>query len=118
MVTEHAALKAREPFEQIQDFIGQAVQDGRRIDSVERDLMCYVLALDYSVLSSYAGVARTMGARSLRPASPSSEDTANDRRRPLGLEIRRLHRRALGCREAPPSALVRSRDQPPGQPGE
>jgi len=53
MVTEQAALKAQEQFEQIQDFIGQAVRDGRRIDSVERDLMCYLLALGYSLLSSY-----------------------------------------------------------------
>jgi hypothetical protein len=53
MVTERAALKAQEQFEQIQDFIGQAVQDGRRIDSVERDLMRYLLALGYSLLSSY-----------------------------------------------------------------
>jgi hypothetical protein len=53
MVTEQAALKAQEQFEQIQDFIGQAVQDGRRIDSVERDLMGYLLALGYSLLSSY-----------------------------------------------------------------
>jgi hypothetical protein len=53
MVTELAALKAQEQFEQIQNFIGQAVQDGRRIDSVERDLMRYLLALGYSLLSSY-----------------------------------------------------------------
>jgi hypothetical protein len=53
IVTEQAALKAQEQFEQIQNFIGQAVQDGRRIDSVERDLMRYLLALGYSLLSSY-----------------------------------------------------------------
>jgi hypothetical protein len=53
MVTEQAALKAQERFEQIRDFIGQAVRDGRRIDSVERELIGYLLALGYSLLSSY-----------------------------------------------------------------
>lgn len=53
MVTELVGLKPQEQFEQIQKFIGQAVQDGRRIDSVERDLMRYLLALGLSLLSSY-----------------------------------------------------------------
>jgi hypothetical protein len=39
MVTEQAALKAQAQFARIQNFIDQAVQDGQRIDWVERDLV-------------------------------------------------------------------------------
>jgi hypothetical protein len=53
MVTEQAALKAQSQFEQIQGFISQAVQDGLRIDTVERNLMRFLLSLGYSLLSSY-----------------------------------------------------------------
>ena len=53
MVTEQAALKAQSQFEQIQGFIRQAVQDGLRIDTVERNLMRFLLSLGYSLLSSY-----------------------------------------------------------------
>ena len=44
MVTEQAALKAQSQFEQIQGFISQAVQDGLRIDTVERNLMRFLLS--------------------------------------------------------------------------
>jgi hypothetical protein len=53
MGTELAALKAQAQFEQIQDCISQAVRDGQRIDSVERDLMRLLLSLGHTLLSSY-----------------------------------------------------------------
>jgi hypothetical protein len=80
MVTEQAALKAQEQFEQIQNFIGQAVQDGRRIDSVERDLMRYLLALGYSLLSSYV-------------AQQGDGDVGSDVTTPEGDTARRLPER-------------------------
>jgi hypothetical protein len=53
MATELAPLKAQAQFEQIQDFLRQAAQDGRRIDSVERDLMRHLLALGHTLLGSF-----------------------------------------------------------------
>jgi hypothetical protein len=53
MVTELAAHNDQAQVEQIQNFVSQAVQDGRRIDSVERDLMRFLLLLGHSLRSSY-----------------------------------------------------------------
>jgi hypothetical protein len=51
LVTEQAARKAQEQFEDIQNFIGHAVQDGRWIDSVEPVLIRFLLELGYSLRS-------------------------------------------------------------------
>jgi hypothetical protein len=64
MVTERAAHNGQAQVEQIQDSVSQAVQDGRRIDSVERDLMRFLLSLGHSPRTSY--VAR-QGNGDLRP---------------------------------------------------
>ncbi len=71
MVTEQAALKAQSQFEQIQGFISQAVQDGWRIDTVERNLMRFLLSLGYSLLSSYVA---QQGNGDVGPEVTTSED--------------------------------------------
>jgi hypothetical protein len=53
MVTELAALNPQAQFEQMLDFVRQAAEEGRRIDSVERDLMRQLLALGYTLLCSF-----------------------------------------------------------------
>jgi hypothetical protein len=53
MVTELVALNPQVQFEQMLDLIRQAAEEGRRIDSVERDLMRHLLALGYTLLCSF-----------------------------------------------------------------
>ena len=53
MTPEQAALKAREQFEALRDFVQQAAQDGQRIDTVERELFRQLLGLGRTLLSSF-----------------------------------------------------------------
>jgi len=53
MVTELAALKPQAQLEQMLQLVRQAADEGRRIDSVERDLMRQLLALGYTLLSAF-----------------------------------------------------------------
>ena len=53
MTPEQAALKAREQFEALRDFVQQAAQDGQRIDTVERELFRQLLGLGRTQLSSF-----------------------------------------------------------------
>lgn len=53
MVTERAALNPQVHFEQMLQFVRQAADEGRSIDSVERDLMRQLLALGYTLLVSF-----------------------------------------------------------------
>src|SRR5690349_15795238 len=50
---EHAALKAREQFDALRDFVQRAAQDGQRIDTVERELFRQLLGLGHSLLSAF-----------------------------------------------------------------
>jgi hypothetical protein len=50
MVTELALLNPQAQFEQMLDLVRRAADEGRRIDSVERDLMRQLLALGYTLL--------------------------------------------------------------------
>src|SRR3954454_13608485 len=53
MVTELALLNPQARFEQMLDLVRQADYEGRRIDSVERDLMRQLLALGYTLLGAF-----------------------------------------------------------------
>jgi hypothetical protein len=50
---EQAALKAREQFDALRDFVDQAARDGRRIDTVERELFRQLLGLGHTLLSAF-----------------------------------------------------------------
>src|SRR5947209_11880213 len=50
---EQAALKAREQFDALRDFVDQAARDGQRIDTVERELFRQLLSLGHSLLSAF-----------------------------------------------------------------
>jgi hypothetical protein len=53
IAAEQAALKAQQQFHQLVDLVQKAAQERQRIDSVERDVMRYLLALGHSLLSSF-----------------------------------------------------------------
>lgn len=55
MAQEQALLKAQEQFAQIQDFLRQAGDAGRRIDQVELDLWGQMLQLGRQLLEGYVG---------------------------------------------------------------
>jgi hypothetical protein len=50
---EQATLKARERFDSLLDLVRRASDDGRRIDTVERDLMRHLLALGHDLLTAF-----------------------------------------------------------------
>ena len=50
---EQATLKAQHRFEDLLDLVRQASQDGQRIDTVERDLFRYLLALGFDLLTTF-----------------------------------------------------------------
>ncbi len=50
---EQATLKAQHRFESLLDLVRQASQDGQRIDLVERDLIRYLLALGFDLLTAF-----------------------------------------------------------------
>src|SRR3954447_11061191 len=50
---EQAALKAREQFDALRDFVQQAARDGQRIDTVERELFRQLLGLGHTLLSAF-----------------------------------------------------------------
>ncbi len=50
---EQAALKAREQFDALRDFVQLAAQGGQRIDTVERSLIRQLLALGPTLLSAF-----------------------------------------------------------------
>jgi hypothetical protein len=50
---EQAALKAREQFDALRDFVDQAARDGQRIDTVERELFRQLLGLGHTLLSAF-----------------------------------------------------------------
>jgi hypothetical protein len=53
MTPEHAALKAREQFDALRDFVQQAARDHQRIDTVEREVFRQLLALGHTLLSAF-----------------------------------------------------------------
>jgi hypothetical protein len=53
MTPEQVALKARDQFDALSNFVRQAAQDGLRIDSVEREVFRQLLGLGHSLLSSF-----------------------------------------------------------------
>jgi len=50
---EQAALKARQQFDALRDFVQRAAHEGQRIDTVERGLMRQLLALGHAFLSGF-----------------------------------------------------------------
>src|SRR5512143_1038763 len=50
---EQVTLKAQQRFESLLDLVRQAGQDGRRIDTVERDLFRHLLALGLDLLTAF-----------------------------------------------------------------
>jgi hypothetical protein len=50
---EQATLKAQERFDHLLDLVRQVSQDGRRIDTVERDLFRHLLALGHDLLTAF-----------------------------------------------------------------
>src|SRR3954470_7838828 len=50
---EQAALKAQHQFDALRDFVQQAAQDGRRIDTVEREVFRQLLGLGHTLLSAF-----------------------------------------------------------------
>lgn len=50
---EQAALKAREQFDALRDFVDRAARDGQRIDTVERELFRQPLGLGHTLLSAF-----------------------------------------------------------------
>jgi hypothetical protein len=50
---EQAALKARQQFDALRDFVDRAAADGQRIDDVERELFRQLLGLGLSLLSAF-----------------------------------------------------------------
>src|SRR5947208_368938 len=50
---EQAALKARDQFDALRDFVDQAARDGQRIDAVERELFRQLLGLGHTLLSAF-----------------------------------------------------------------
>jgi hypothetical protein len=53
LTEEQALLKGRDQFEQLVALIGQATDDGQRIDTVERNLMRGLLALGHTLLAAF-----------------------------------------------------------------
>src|SRR5262245_1662837 len=53
MTPEQTALKARQQFDALRDFVQQATRDGQRIDAVERELLRQLLDLGYTLLSAF-----------------------------------------------------------------
>jgi hypothetical protein len=68
LAPEQAALKAQEQFGHLIDLVRQAAQEGRRIDSVERDLMRHLLALGHTLLSGFVA---QQGDGDLGPEAPT-----------------------------------------------
>ena len=58
LAPEQAALKARHQFDALRGFVQQAAQDGRRIDSEERELFRQLRGLGHTLLSVFRGVGR------------------------------------------------------------
>lgn len=50
---EHAALKARQQFDALRDFVDRAARDDQRIDTVEREVFRQLLGLGHSLLSAF-----------------------------------------------------------------
>jgi hypothetical protein len=50
---EQAALKSQHQFDALSDFVQQAAQDGRRIDTVEREVFRQLLDLGHTLLSAF-----------------------------------------------------------------
>jgi hypothetical protein len=50
---EQSALKARQQFDALRDYVGRAARDGQRIDTVERELFRQLLGLGHSLLSAF-----------------------------------------------------------------
>ena len=53
MTPEQAALKARQQFDSLRDFVERAARDGQRIDTVERELFRQLLGLGHTLLSAF-----------------------------------------------------------------
>jgi hypothetical protein len=71
LTEEQALLKGRDQFEQLVATIGQAADDGQRIDTVERDLMRRLLALGHTLLGLFIA---HHGDGDLGPNIPGKED--------------------------------------------
>src|SRR4051794_32862373 len=50
---EQAALKVRQQFDALRDFVDRAARDGQRIDAVERELFRQLLGLGHTLLSAF-----------------------------------------------------------------
>jgi hypothetical protein len=80
MTPEQAALKAREQFEALCDFVQQAAQDGQRIDTVEREVFRQLLGMGHSLLSAFV-------------AAQGDGDLGPEVEAPEGRTVRRLPQR-------------------------
>jgi hypothetical protein len=67
---EQAALKAQQQFDALRDFVQQAADEGQRIDTVERALIQQLLALGYTLLSTFVAV---QGDGDLGPQAETAE---------------------------------------------
>jgi hypothetical protein len=56
MTPEQAALKARDQFDALNQFVRRAAQDGIRVDTVERELFRQLLGLGHSLLSAFVAL--------------------------------------------------------------
>src|SRR3954452_15318905 len=77
---EQAALKAREQFDALRDFVEQAAQDGQRIDTVEREVFRQLLGLGHTLLSAFV-------------AAQGDGDLGPEAEAPEGHTVRRLPER-------------------------
>ena len=77
MTPEQAALKAQEQFGALQALVEQAAQDGRRIDTVERELFRRLLGLGHTLLSAFV-------------AAQGDGDLGPEAEAPGGRTVRRL----------------------------
>jgi hypothetical protein len=77
---EQAALKARDQFDALRDFVDRAARDGQRIDTVERELFRQLLGLGHTLLSAFV-------------AHHSDGDLGPEVETPEGRTVRRLPER-------------------------
>jgi hypothetical protein len=67
---EQAALKARQQFDALREFVDRAARDGQRIDAVERELFRQLLGLGHSLLSAFVAA---QGDGDLGPQAEASD---------------------------------------------
>src|SRR5689334_18022549 len=80
MTPEQAALKARDQFDALSQFVQQAAEIGLRIDTVEREVFRQLLGLGHTLLSAFV-------------AAQGDGDLGPEVETPEGRTVRRLPQR-------------------------